>query len=126
MLTPLPAAMPDPFDVVVYRPVGIDCMVNFEGRRYSVPFRFVGQLVEVRGLAGRVQVLKDTVVIADHARGTAELLVRDEAHYEGESTDRVEAPMPLGRMGRRLQEIAASGVQHRSLDLYARLAEVAR
>ena len=126
LLTPLPAAMPDPFDVVVYRPVGIDCMVNFEGRRYSVPFRFVGQLVEVRGLAGRVQVLKDTAVIADHARGTAELLVRDEAHYEGESTDRVEAPMPLGRMGRRLQEIAASGVQHRSLDLYARLAEVAR
>jgi hypothetical protein len=91
-----------------------------------VPFRFVGQLVEVRGLAGRVQVLKDTAVIADHARGTAELLVRDNAHYEGESTERVEAPMPLGRMGRRMQELAASGVQHRSLDLYARLAEVAR
>jgi hypothetical protein len=65
-------------------------------------------------------------VIADHARGTAELLVRDNAHYEGESTERVEAPMPLGRMGRRMQELAASGVQHRSLDLYARLAEVAR
>jgi hypothetical protein len=29
-------------------------------------------------------------------------------------------------MGRRLQEIAAAQVQHRSLDLYARLAEVAR
>lgn len=124
--TPLPAAMPEPFDVVVYRPVGIDCTVSFEGRRYSVPFRFVGQQVEVRGLAGRVQMLKDMAVIADHARGTAELLVRDEVHYEGESTDRVLAPMPLGRMGRRMQEIAASGVQHRSLDLYARLAEVAR
>jgi hypothetical protein len=35
-------------------------------------------------------------------------------------------PLPLGRMGRKLQEIAASGVQHRSLELYARLAEVAR
>jgi transposase len=126
LLSPLPAAMPDPFDVVVYRPVGIDCTVSFEGRRYSVPFRFVGRQVEVRGLAGRVQVLKDMAVIADHARGTAELLLRDEAHYEGDSTDRVLAPMPLGRMGRRMQEIAASGVQHRSLDLYARLAEVAR
>lgn len=126
LLTPLPVAMPDPFDVVVYRPVGIDCTVNFEGRRYSVPFRFVGQEVEVRGLAGRVQVFKDATVIADHARGTAELILRDEAHYEGESTDRVLAPMPLGRMGRRMQDIAASGVQHRSLDLYARLAEVAR
>ena len=126
LLTPLPAAMPEPFDVVVYRPVGVDCMVSFEGRRYSVPFRFVGQQVEVRGLAGRVQVFKDASVVADHARSTAELLLRDEAHYEGENTDRVLAPMPLGRMGRRMQEIAASGVQHRSLDLYARLAEVAR
>jgi hypothetical protein len=113
-------------NAVVYRPVGVDCMVSFEGRRYSVPFRFVGQQVEVRGLAGRVQVFKDASVVADHARSTAELLLRDEAHYEGENTDRVLAPMPLGRMGRRMQEIAASGVQHRSLDLYARLAEVAR
>lgn len=126
LLTPLPATLPEPFDIVVYRPVGIDCTVNFEGRRYSVPFRFVGQQVEVRGHAGRVQMLKDMAVIADHARGTAALLVRDEAHYEGENTDRVLAPMPLGRMGRSLQEIAASGVQHRSLELYARLAEVAR
>jgi hypothetical protein len=118
--------MPEPFDVVVCRPVGIDCTVSFEGRRYGVPFRFVGQQVDVRGLAGRVQVLKDMAVIADHARGTAELLVRDEADYEGESTDRVLAPMPLGQMGRRMQEIAASGVQHRSPELYARLAEVAR
>lgn len=126
LLTPLPETLPEPFDVVVYRPVGIDCTVSFEGRRYSVPFRFVGQPVEVRGLAGRVQVLKDMAVVAEHARGTAELLVRDEGHYEGKDTDRVRAPMPLGRMGRRMQEIAASGVQHRSLDLYARLAEVAR
>jgi hypothetical protein len=33
--------------------------------------------------------------------------------------------MPLGRMGRRLQEIAAAQVRHLSLELYARLAEVA-
>lgn len=126
LLTPLPTTLPEPFDIVVCRPVAIDCTVSFEGRRYSVPFRFVGQHVEVRGLAGRVQMLKDMAVIADHARGTAALLLRDEAHYEGEDTDRVLAPMPLGRMGRSMQEIAASAVQHRSLDLYARLAEVAR
>ena len=36
------------------------------------------------------------------------------------------APPPLGRMGRRMQEIAATAVQHRSIDLYARLAEVGR
>ena len=108
------------------RPVGIDCLVSFEGRRYSVPFRFVGREVEVRGLSGRVRILKDAAVIAEHARGTAALILRDEAHYEGSDTDRVRAPMPLGRMGRRLAEIAAGNVQHRSIDLYARLVEVAR
>jgi transposase len=126
LLTPLPETLPDPFDVVVRRPVEIDCMVSFEGRRYSVPFRFVGQEIEIRGLAGRVQILKSAEVIAEHPRGTAALILRAEAHYEGDDTDRVRAPMPLGRMGRRLQEIAASNVQHRSIDLYARLAEVAR
>jgi len=73
-----------------------------------------------------LQILKDVAVIAMHGRHTTQLILRDEAHYEGEHTDRVRAPMPLGRMGRRLQEIAASNVQHRSIELYARLAEVAR
>lgn len=126
LLTPLPETCPEPFDIVVRRPVSIDCLVSFEGRQYSVPFRFVGQDVEVRGLAGRVQVLKDAEVIAMHPRHTEHLLVRDESHYEGEDTDRVRAPMPLGRMGRSLQQIAASEVQYRSIDTYARLAEVAR
>lgn len=126
LLTPLPETLPDPFDVVVRRPVEVDCLVSFEGRRYSVPFRFVGQEVEVRGLAGRVQILKDAEVIAEHARHTDRLILRDERHYEGADTERVRAPMPLGRMGRRLAEIAASNVQHRSIELYARLAEVAR
>ncbi len=101
-------------------------MVSFEGRRYSVPFRFVGQEVEIRGLAGRVQFLKDAAVIAEHPRGTDARIVRTEAHYDGDDTDRVRAPMPLGRMGRRLVEIAAGNVQHRSIDLCARLAEVVR
>jgi hypothetical protein len=65
-------------------------------------------------------------VIAEHARHTDQLILRDEAHYEGDDTERVRAPMPLGRMGRRLVEIAATNVQHRSIDIYARLAEVAR
>lgn len=126
LLTPLPETLPAPFDVVVRRPVGVDCLVSFEGRRYSVPFRFVRQEVEVRGLAGRVQLLKNAEVIAEHPRGTDALIVRSEAHYEGEDTTSVRAPMPLGRMGRRLAEIAAGNVQHRSIHLYARLAEVAR
>lgn len=125
LLTPLPEALPEPFDVVVRRPVGVDSMVSFEGRQCSVPFCFVKE-VEIRGLSGRVQMIKDCELIAEHPRGTGALILRKEAHYDGEDTHRVRASMPLGRMGRSLQRIAAAGVQHRSLDLYARLAEVAR
>ena len=126
LLTPLPETLPEPFDIVVRRPVGIDCMISFEGRQYSAPFRFVGQEVEVRGLAGHVQIIKDTEQIALHPRHTDQLIVRDDSHYEGEDTDRVRAPMPLGKMGRGLQALAADNVQHRSIDIYARLVEVAR
>lgn len=80
----------------------------------------------MRGLAGRVQLLKDNVTIAEHPRGTDALILRDLSHYEGPDTEQIRAPLPLGRMGRRLEEIAASTVQHRSIDLYARLAAVAR
>ena len=48
------------------------------------------------------------------------------ARYERKDNERVRAPMPLGRMGRRLTEIPASYAQHRLIDLYARQAEVAR
>jgi len=53
-------------------------------------------------------------------------LLVDDAHYEGPGTATVQPPTPLGRMGRRLQELAAMPVQHRPLDLYAALAEAAR
>ncbi|WP_029032340.1 hypothetical protein [Salinarimonas rosea] len=65
-------------------------------------------------------------MIAEYARGSGPSIVTNDAHFEGESTERVIAPQLLGRMGRRLQEIAATAVQHRSIDLYAQLAEVAR
>ena len=124
-LAPLPI-LPEPFDVVVTRPVSDDCLVSFEGRQYSVPFRYVGRRVEVRGGAGRVHILADGVIVAEHARGTAERLVLDPAHYEGTSTTDIAAPLPLGRMGTRLAEIAAMVPERRPVDLYAALVEVAR
>lgn len=50
----------------------------------------------------------------------------DPAHYEGRSTPAVIAPTPLGRLGRRLQELAEIPVEQRPIDLYAALAEAAR
>ncbi len=125
-LTRLPETLPDPFDVVAVRVVGIDALVSFEGRQYSVPFRFAGERVEVRGCAGKIQVVKDCAVIATHPRATAARLVIDQAHYDGPSTERVLAPPPLGRLGSKIQELAFSPVARHSMDLYAALAEVAR
>jgi hypothetical protein len=124
-LAPLPI-LPEPFDVVVTRPVGRDAMVRFEGREYAVPFAHVGQRVEVRGCAGTVQILAEGRIVQHYARGTAERVLIDPACYEGPATDRVLPPPPLGRMGRRLQELAGMPVEARPLDLYAALAEVAR
>jgi transposase len=118
--------LPAPFDLVATRRVSEDCLVSFEGRRYSVPFRLVGRVVEVRGCAGRIEVHADATLVAVHRRHTKERLVIDPAHYEGEATPHVLAPLPLGRMGTRLAEIAALAPEQRPMDLYAALAEVAR
>ena len=124
-LAPLPL-LPEPFDVAVTRPVHKDCTVRFEHRTYAVPFVLVGQRVEVRGCATTVQILADGRVVKEYPRGTEERLLLDPACYEGEDTDRVLAPTPLGKMGRRLQEIWQMPVEQRPLDLYAALSEVAR
>lgn len=118
--------LPEPFDVVVTRPVSKDCMIAFEGRTYSVPFHLIGQLVEVRGAAGRVQVVAGGRVVGCHKRHTEERILIDQRHFEGEATTTVLPPLPLGRMGRRVQEIFEMVPEQRPVDLYAALAEVAR
>ena len=53
-------------------------------------------------------------------------MLLDPSHYDGPGDERVAPPLPLGRMGRKLQEILELPVEQRPLDLYAALAEVAR
>jgi transposase len=126
VLTPLPEPLPVPFDVAISRRVGVDGLVAFEGRQYSVPFHLIGKTVEVRGIAGAVQMLKACTVVAEHPRGTDARLLIDQAHYDGPSDDRVIAPPPLGRMGRRIQELIDAPVAHRAIEVYDALVEVAR
>lgn len=118
--------LPAPFDVVVERTVGADATLQFEGRTYSVPFALLGRRLEVRGDATEVQVFDGSALVARHPRGTQRRVVLDPEHYEGPSTETVRAPTPLGRMGRKLEAIAAMAPERRPLDLYAALAEVAR
>lgn len=124
-LAPLPI-LPEPFDIAVTRPVYPDCMVHFENHSYPVPFIYVGTEVEVRGCAGKVQILAEGRVIREYPRGTRERLIYDPSCYEGEGDERVVPPPPLGKMGSRLQEIMDMPVEERPLDLYAALTEVAR
>ena len=92
-----------------------------------MPFVLCGLAVEVRGCAGVVQVWHEGVMVAQHPRHTAERLLIDPAHYEGDGDERVSPPVPLGQMGQKLQEILEhAGASSVPLDLYAALAEVAR
>jgi transposase len=125
LLRPLPI-LPEPFDLAVTRPVQRDCTVSFEGRVYSVPFVLAGLQVEVRGCASVVQVWHQGKVVAEHPRQTQQRLLIDPSHYDGDGDERVIPPVPLGRMGQRLQEILEMPVEKRPVDLYAALAEVKR
>jgi transposase len=118
--------LPEIFDTVLTRKVRGDCTVPFEGRSYSVPFHLAWQQVEVRGGPGTVSFLHAGREVARHRRATAERVLVDPSHYEGPATDTHEPPLPLGKMGARLLEIAEAPVQLRSPELYQRLMEVAR
>lgn len=98
-LLPLPT-LHELFDCVVARPVSRDCLVSFEGRRYSVPFAWVGRQVEVRGTTQHVVVWAEGHELARHPRHTGERLVIDERHYVGTSTETVLAPPPYGQRAR--------------------------
>lgn len=129
LLTPLPDPLPEPFDVAVLRKVSKDCLVSFEGGKFSVPYRFVGLNVEVRGTATSVQIAGSGEVVAEHPRGGPPRLHVDNAHYDaGEVPDaRVIAPPPLGKMGERIRSIALAPVELRSVEhYYGALMEVAR
>ena len=128
LLTPLPHPLPEPFDVAVLRKVGKDCLVSFEGGQFSVPYRFVGLNVEVRGTATSVQVASSGEIVAKHPRGGLARLHVDDSHYDaGEVPDaRVIAPPPLGKMGERIRSIASAPVERRSIAHYDALMEVAR
>jgi DNA replication protein DnaC len=109
----LPELLPEPFDLVRTAPVHKDCTVHFDGRSYVVPFTHVGRDVEVRGCSGRVQIVdpQTAAVLISYPRHTQERILIDPACYEGPGTAGVLPPKPLGRMAKKLQEIASLAVE---------------
>lgn len=137
VLQPLPR-MGEPFDVVVSRRVSRDGLISFEGRRYSVPFPWVGREVEVLGTLAHVVIRSGGLELARHPRHTRARLLLDPSHYEGPSTDRVLRPTPLGHRAR-LQIAGLAGPSgngipglpppervRRPLDTYVQLVEALR
>jgi transposase len=120
-LAPLPATLPEPFDTQVSRVVSRDCLVSFEGRQYSVPFIHAGRQVQVRGAGERVQILADHRVIKAYPRGTQALLLIDQSDYEGESSERVVRPTPLGELGAQIVLTRSWEAPRRSIEQYAAL-----
>ena len=128
LLRQLPVNLPQPFDLIRTCAVHKDCTIRFEGRTYTVPFEYVHGSVEVRGCNGFIQIVDraDGRLLRQYPRQTQSRLIVDPTCYDGNSTDQVAAPKPLGKMARKLSEIAALTVEQRSIDIYAMVAEVAR
>ena len=117
--------LPAVFEVVVTRQVQKDCLVHFEGRSYSVPFVLAWKQVEVRGEAGEVSIWHEGREVARHPRGSAERILLDNTHFEGPATATHAPPLPLGKMGKRILELAQAEVELRAVDYYQKLTEVA-
>ena len=66
------------------RHVSRDCMVSFETNRYSVPFRFVGEKVEVQAWQDRVLIFHQGMLIVSHRRCEGKYRHQiDKEHYHG-------------------------------------------
>ena len=132
LLRPLPAMMPEPFDLIKQAPVHKDCTIRFEGKTLSVPFRYVHKTVEVRGCSQVIQIVdrKTGQIVQEYPRNSKSLVQVDPACYEPTQDelldDSIPKPVPLGAMARHIQELAASGVQAgapcRSIEFYESLA----
>ena len=76
--------MPEPFDGYVEKPARVSstCLVAVARNRYSVPCELVGQMVSTRLYPGRVAVVANDCIVADHERLNAAGQTRyDWQHY---------------------------------------------
>ena len=99
------------------RKVSSDCLISFEASRYSVPWNYVRQLVDVQAGDGWVRVYHQGALIAEHPRADRPFqLVTQRSHYSG--------------LGKQREPITPLSVQHsspqpdvqvRSLDVYEAL-----
>ncbi|WP_157671769.1 Mu transposase domain-containing protein [Desulfuromonas soudanensis] len=89
------AVPPYRLETVVTRVVPPDVLVNFSGNRYSVPWRYVGETVEVQVRGSEVLLLFRGEPIACHSKlaGSGQRCI-DPAHLQGLFRNPCERPAP--------------------------------
>lgn len=89
-LLSLATVKPYRLETAITRPVSRDCMITFGGNRYSVPWRYVGQTVQIEQWGNEIRILSGEEIIAAHQKlvGTGQKS-SNPAHYQGLFRDRL-------------------------------------
>lgn len=83
------------------RKVAADALISYAANRYSVPWRYVGQIVEVQDERnGRIRIFAQTKLIAEHDKATGRHeVILDRKHVEGiRSAGGKPAQLPMPRL----------------------------
>ena len=118
-LSPVSFQPPYTLQTFAVRKVAADCLISFEASRYSVPWQYVRQLVDVQVAEERVKIYHQGALIAEHPLATKPYqVVLQRSHYGdlGKPRDPSRSQLPQ----KPLQ--STPEVEVRSLDVYALVA----
>jgi hypothetical protein len=106
------------------RKVSSDCYVSFEANRYTVPFSYVGSIVEIEDERnGTLRFYCGGQLIAEHPKSMGRhQIISNKKHFEG---IRSTASRPVGEPTPRYVPQTAPEVLERSLSVYDSLMEEA-
>lgn len=103
------------------RKVASDCLINLDTNRYSVPWRLVGERVEVAVVQHQVQIRHRGEVVAAHLLCSGRhQVIRQKAHYQG--LFRTERQEPTPASPGLLWSVSLPEVEVRDLKVYDALA----
>jgi len=109
-LQPLRLHPPYTVQICQVRQVAVDCLVSYEASRYSVPWKYVRQTVEIQERQGQLFIYHRGVLVAQHQKATGKhKVIINSDHYRG-----LFKKSTLGK--------PAPDVEVRSLEVYEELA----
>jgi len=113
-LRPVAGRPPYVLQVWQMRRVATDCLVSYDASRYSVPWKYVHQTVELQDRGDQISIYHQGALIVTYPKSKDRYqVIKKDEHYRGLSTKRIiESP-----------KASIPEVEVRSLDIYASLAE---